>query len=121
MITNFEEITEDITEAEKSLVPFFVKGFATKTKENPIKAPEIVKLLNEFLKKQGIDAPKITPERLRKIVNYIRVNSLLPLIATSKGYYVSEDQDEIIKQIQSLKERAAAIVGAANGLMKFVK
>lgn len=48
--------------------------------------------------------------RTRKIINHIRVNALIPrLIATGKGYYVSEDEAEIRRYIESLKDREAAI------------
>jgi len=112
MITNFEEITVELTEKELALVPVFVRAFGKYGKENPIKASEIVKQCN---KKQ----PKtITEPRLRKICNYIRSNSLLPLIATSSGYYVSNDAEEIEKQIKSLTERANSILKCAEGLRK---
>jgi len=54
---------------------------------------------------------------LRKLTHFLRCNSILPLIATSKGYYVSYDNAEIDKQIKSLQERAAAIIESANGLI----
>jgi len=53
------------------------------------------------------------------MVNFIRVNSLIPLIATSEGYFVSYDKEEIMKEIKSMDERASAIIGAANGLRIF--
>ena len=113
MITNFEYITKDLTEQEKSLVNILIKGFSNHKKENPIKEPEIVNKLEE----KGI---KITGARLRKLCNLIRVTGMIPLIATSKGYYVSYDQIEIKKQIKSLEERAASITAAADGLKTFI-
>ena len=48
--------------------------------------------------------------RTRKIINHIRINALVPhLIATGKGYYVSGDEAEIRRYIESLKDREAAI------------
>jgi hypothetical protein len=44
----------------------------------------------------------------------------LPLIATSQGYYVSYDKQEINAQIQSLVERANSILKSAEGLKKFI-
>jgi hypothetical protein len=46
---------------------------------------------------------------------------MLPLIATSDGYYVSYDKIEIEKQIQSLKERAESINRCANGMLVFTQ
>lgn len=113
MITNFEEITHELTDDELEIVPMFVKSFQKYTKENPIKAVDIVSRWN----KSG-GTVKMSQPRLRKICNYIRSNSLLPLIATSSGYYVSNDRDEIEKQIKSLTERANSIMKCAEGLKR---
>lgn len=113
MITNFETTTHELTDKELSLVPLIIGGLKTKNKDNPIKEPEIVA-------KMKIAGYKLSGERLRKIVNYIRTNGLLPIIATSKGYYVSYDREEIEKQVKSLKQRSNSILSSANGLQKFL-
>ena len=113
-ITNFEEITYDLTENELALVNILVAGFKRRAIDNPIKAPEIV----DSMQKKGYD---ISEPRLRKLCNYIRSKGIIPLIATSKGYYISYDSVDINKQIKSLRERAAAINKCADGLMKFIK
>lgn len=114
MITNFEEHTQELSEVELSLLPKIIAGFKNYTSSNPIKEPEIVSRFNER------NAIKLSGARLRKIVNYIRTNGLLPLIATSKGYYVSYDREEIRKQIESLRQRANSIDTCANGLRKYL-
>lgn len=113
MLTNFENITCHLSEDEKELVPIIIQGLSNKTKDNPIKGAEICKKLNN----KGY---KITEARLRKITNFIRAESIIPIIATSNGYYCSYDKDEIKKQIQSLIERADAIMVSANGLKHFI-
>ena len=114
MLVNFEDITEELSDYElKTLVPALIAGFKTKTKDNPIKAPDIIK---SMVAKDY----SITQARLRKCVNYIRCNGLLPLIGTSKGYYCSNDTVEIEKQITSLHQRAYSINQAALGLKKFI-
>lgn len=119
MITNFEDITRDLEPEEKQLVRVLISGFKTKTKDNPIKAPDIIKKIN--LDKQRLGLKKnITEPRLRKLCNFIRSEGMIPLIATSSGYYVSYDKEEVKKQIDSLNERASAIIGSANGLKKFL-
>lgn len=112
MITNFEEITAELTEEELGMVDTMVSGFNRYTKENPIKAPEIIR----SMKSKGY---KITEPRLRKIVNHIRVNGIIPLIATSNGYFVTYDKEEIKKQVKSLKQRARSINEAARGMEKW--
>lgn len=111
MITNFESITYELTEAEHKMLPMVISGFKNYTKDNPIKEPDIVSRWNE-----RHPNAKLTGARLRKLVNYIRANGLLPLIATSKGYYVSYDKAEIEAQIKSLRQRAASIISCADGL-----
>jgi hypothetical protein len=85
MIDNFETITHELNEDELYLIPYLISGFEKRTVNNPIKAPDIVKAMNDHFKAKGLIKSKFSDVRLRKCVNYIRVNSLIPLIATSKG------------------------------------
>jgi hypothetical protein len=118
MINNFEDFTEELNAEELKLVAPLMNGLRTKTKQNPIKAPEIVKAMNVFAQKNGLI--KITEPRLRKLVNHIRVKGILPIIATSQGYYISYDKQEILDQINSLTQRANSIMKSANGLQNFL-
>lgn len=120
MITNFEEITADLTAEEKKLLPILINGFKFHDKSDPIKEPAIVKLINDQREKYHL-TKKFSGARFRKLCNLIRTKSILPLIATSNGYYVSSDPEEIRKQIQSLTERAESILSSANGLKNFIK
>jgi hypothetical protein len=115
MIINFEEITTELTEVEKAILPQLIIGFKNYSKDNPIKEPLIVSRFNS-----RSNNVKLTGVRLRKLVNYIRTNGLLPLIATSKGYYVSYEKEEIQAQIKSLKQRASSIENCADGLLKYI-
>lgn len=119
-ITNFEKETTELTHEELKLIPLLICGFKTHKKNNPITAPAIVALVNKYCndKKLGL---KITEVRLRKCVNYIRANAMLPVMAASNGYYVSNDKKEIEKQIQSLLERAASIESCAKGLQNILR
>jgi hypothetical protein len=121
MVTNFEEITKELTEEEMKYVYILVTGFQKRTKDNPIKAPDLIKSVNAFVEKNRPDIKqKLSEPRLRKLCNFIRSNSLIPLIATSNGYYVSYDKDEIHKQMQSLLDRGNAIIKSSLGLVKFL-
>lgn len=103
MINGFEEQTENLSEYELSLVPIFVQGFSKKVgKVNSITSAEIIAKLKPQHKLSGA--------RVRKIVNHIRNEGLLPgLIATNKGYYISNDPAEIEKYCESLKQRSNEI------------
>jgi hypothetical protein len=118
MVHNFEDFTEELTPDELKLVEPLMNGLRTKTKDNTIKAPVIVKKMNEYALKNNLT--KITEPRLRKLVNFIRVNGMLPVIATSQGYYVSHDKQEILDQINSLTQRANSILNSAKGLRNFL-
>jgi len=105
MITGFEEYTHELTDYEKTLVDPIVSGLKKRTsKEMAVKNHQIV----AGMKKAG--HAKITPERIRKIINVIRRSGMIELlIATSKGYYISSESSEIENYIKSLKEREESI------------
>ncbi len=121
MLVNFEDITQELSDEEKEMIPILIRGFSLRSIDNPIKEPEVCSKINEYLlnNKQYLHL-KLTGARLRKCVNYIRTNGLLPLIATSNGYFVSYDRSVIEKQILSLEQRARSIKTCADGLKKFI-
>jgi hypothetical protein len=118
-VTNFNEFTHELTSEEMEILPIVIHGFRNYKKDNPIKAELIVTRMNEFLAARGFKT-RMTQPRLRKIVNYIRTNGLLPLIATSHGYFTSDCTETIAEQIKSLQERANSITRCAEGLKKFL-
>lgn len=118
MITNFEDITKELSKEDYGLLVQLIKGFERRTKLDPIKAPEIVKAMNNANPQLK---SKFTAVKLRKLTNFIRSKGMIGLIATSDGYYTSKDLNEIRKQIQSLRERADAIGNSADGLEKYLQ
>lgn len=117
MLTNFENITYELNEEELRMVPDICEAFRKYSKDNPIKAPEICEKINS----NKPDASKFTEARLRKICNYIRSNGMIPLIATSRGYYVDYSREALESQIKSLTERSNSIMRCAQGLQTFLK
>lgn len=124
MVTNFEEITEELNEKELNLLPYVERAFKKFTsRQNAGKSHDICGMISFlYLSEEGIneDYTPINGARLRKFVNYFRKNGILPIIGTKEGYFVTNDRDEIEKQIKSLTERASGIITAANGLNKFL-
>lgn len=112
MITNFEDITTNLTPQQMAIIDNVID--VLKTLQKPMLSHNVMILINKNLDE------RINPVTFRKIVNYIRSNSLLPIIATNQGYYVSYDVEVIRKQILSLTDRAQAIANSANGLIKFI-
>lgn len=122
MITNFEEITEDLSEVELLFKDDMQRYLEIVLSNGVIKQGDIVEIINMKIVHEygpGHDI-KITPMRLRKYFNYFRTHGIIPIIATSKGCYISTDTEEIQKQILSLEERARQIIKAANGMSKFL-
>ena len=106
MITGFEEQTEPLTDQEREVfLPPIIKGLRVKVgKEKAVANKDIVRGL-----KANCDI-KIGEARVRKMINYIRNNDIIPcLIATSKGYYIAETKDEMLDYIDSLYGRVEAI------------
>jgi hypothetical protein len=126
MLTNFEEITEDLTHWEiyfSEDIKRYLSDCLSGKKPSPVKQKDIVDQLNYRLHAEhGRDATKLKMNtvRLRKYFSYFRMNGLLPIVATSEGCYITTDKEEIQKQIKSLKERARQINRAAEGLEKFL-
>lgn len=105
MLNGFKEQTKPLSDYElKTLVPRIVRGLTKKVgKEKAITNTEIVAIL----KKEGY---KLSEVRVRKIINYIRVNGIIErLIATSDGYYIANNEQEVRDYIESLKGREEAI------------
>lgn len=120
MITNFESITKSLSPEEVIVIMPVIRVLYTASYEKPMKSPEIVSIINRNRDKIGAGV-RFNGIKLRKIVNFIRSESILPVIATSRGYYVSFDKQEIADQIKSMEDRADAILHAKDGLVNFLK
>lgn len=105
MITNFEEETGDLSPKEHELMLVIAEGLKTKIGKN--QAITATAIISAFKKREI----KIDPARLRKIINHIRIHNVIPcLISSSRGYYISVDDQEINDYRKSLKERATSIL-----------
>lgn len=99
-IEGFENITYELTEKEKALVPSFVNSIKTKIGKQNIFTSTYV------INKYKASGKSMSGARFRKIINYIRINGLIEnLISTSKGYYIATTQEEKLKYIKSLDQR----------------
>lgn len=109
MINGFPEETKELTHEEFKISGYVVKGLRTKTgKKNAITSKKMIAGLKEICDIE-VDGP-----RLRKIINYIRTQGIITnLVATSSGYYIEERQEEIDTYVESLYQRAEAIIAVA--------
>lgn len=105
MIPTFENQTHKLTEYEYNVImPILVVGL--KKKLGKSKAVTNPKICNS-LKQKGY---KVSEPRIRKIIYFIRQYNLVPmLIASSKGYWVTNDVNEIKDWLESLKSRIKAM------------
>ena len=105
-LLRFEPETTKLTEYELKLVPIVVNILKSRLgKENAITNNNLVNRMSKL----GFSS--VTPERMRKLINHIRLYDLLNdcLVASSKGYYISNDEKEISEYIDSLRGREEAI------------
>lgn len=105
MIPTFEEHTSPLTDYElNTLLPIMIQGFKNKIGvDNCVTNPEICKAL----KQKGY---KISEPRVRKLVFYIRHNNLVPkLIASSKGYWIATNKQEIESWLSSVNAKIDAL------------
>lgn len=105
MILGFEEETFELTDYETNvLTPVFVEILENrKGKKHSITSTRII----EIFKARDI---KIDQARIRKIIHHIRVKALVKnLMATSKGYYIAENEAEMRIYIESLRQREDSI------------
>jgi hypothetical protein len=117
MILGHENFTQELNDEELMLAKRLVSAFKKRTKDNPVTAPEIVSGVNANV----LLTQKFSERRLRKIINYYRVQGILPIISTSKGYYTSYEVKDIEFMITSLSQRANSILEGCYGLQRIIE
>lgn len=115
MIPGFEKETAQLTSTEKRMIPHITKYLLDKKGEKKaITGYQISQYLND-----SWAAEKFSGARIRKLINYIRMNNIIKcLVATSSGYYIESDPEKIQIYITSLRARANAINAVARKLEK---
>lgn len=101
MITGFEEYTCDLTGYEKEeLLPSIVQSMKKyKGEGHAIKNVIAVKALQS----KGY---KISEARFRKLMHIIRTSGMIEgIVATSKGYYIAQTEEEWSSYLKSINER----------------
>ena len=119
MINGFESKTYELTDYEKNvLLPVLLKGLRNRIGvENAMTSKEIEERCNRPPYNYNLNSV-----RIRKLINHIRVNHLIPfLMATSKGYYIENDTIKLKEYIHSLKQRANSILNVADSLESQIK
>ena len=103
MLQNFETHTEDITHNERRMALKFAEKMQHHIGEH--RAVKSKKIEEHF---------KITGNRVRKMVNWLRTTGKCPrLMSTSKGYFIAMNDAELITHLQSLYDRGQKITNTA--------
>lgn len=103
-------------EESEIILPLVIKLLRTQSNpNNPLYGKRIVDFINYKQPLLGFKS-SMTEIRLRKCINYIRTNGLLPIISDEGGYYVTNDPIIIRDMAASLRRRVASINAAASGL-----
>lgn len=105
MIATFEIQTKPLNEYERvKLLPIMVKCLARHIGKNRAISN------SQMCAKMAVYGYQIGETRVRKLINHIRNNCLVErLIASGKGYYVTESTEEMETYIKSVKNREDAI------------
>jgi len=117
MITSFEELTYQITDNEKRCAKF-IEAVLRKTNKF---------YTNKQLRKLIFDRSgnqtefDLADSRIRVIMNYLRRTTAPNIIASSNGYKITEDIDELNKYLESLYDRIDAIKVIADQTSFYVK
>lgn len=115
MLQGFEELTEELSEAEVIMAHKLARSFIARGQDNPITSTEI-------LKKSTEKGYSLTGPRLRKIIQYIRSRQLVKwlIAAGTNGYEWTENPDKIKKYTESLYKRESAIKYTRLSFPKYV-
>lgn len=123
MVTGFEEFSYELTELEQQKIyPKFIEAWKGRVVNELIKTNDMISGMQNWIVKQNITTSKgkiykMTGPRMRKIIHCARVKGDLPnMIATSKGYFRSDDPQEIKNFIKSCRERANSFLEVANAM-----
>ncbi len=111
MINGFQEFTEHLNEYERdTLLPLIIRGLETKVgKDRAITSKSMIESLTH------IGYSGLHGARMRKIINYIRIQGLINnLVASSKGYWIEEDINERRKYVEGVKSRAKSMLASLN-------
>ncbi|HCW07351.1 MAG TPA: hypothetical protein DGG95_08305 [Cytophagales bacterium] len=113
MIEGFEEYTAELTDKEIPICNRIAAGLKNRIgKENAITNLEI----RQRLSKEGMI---VSDAGVRKIVEYIRQNNIVPKVcSTSKGYFVAKNNEELSAWIKSMKQRIGAMQCTLHSVIK---
>jgi hypothetical protein len=108
--------TEKLTTEEKDIVlPMLLNALKKGTEDQPLVSDRIVKWFNDNKQQIGMKT-NFTSSRLRKLTNYCRTNGIAPIIANSKGYYISNKKKDLVELKLSIISRIESLQAVVKGI-----
>jgi len=119
MIRNFEEYTHELNPWESKIVlPFITRNLLLAIGKD--KAITSFVLMDTWYSEGN--TKKLSGARVRKVINVIRRYNLITcLMATAKGYYISDNREEIETYLESLNDRIRAILATRRAVKNQLK
>ena len=116
MIQGFDNETAPLNEYETGvLLPLLIRELRFKVGRNSA-------ITNRYIVNTLRGSCKLSEARVRKIINHIRTNDLIPgLIATSEGYFIAESEAELLEYEESLKAAEAEIAEMVEAFRVYVQ
>ena len=109
-----------LSDEDKNVILPLVIKVLMRTSDNPtthLHSDRIVKFINSKRDSGSIITKNpMSDVKLRKIVNWIRMWGLLPLMSGPTGYWITSDDKAITDMIASLESRIASMKSAIEGL-----
>lgn len=125
MIQGFEQETAPLNDIEKDAAHVIALCMMNDHQgmEKAVTAQQIAMGMAMYGARYRTDKgkPYLNGARIRKIINHIRMTKCPNLIASSKGYYISTDKDEVLEYIVSLRARANAIQAVADRMQEGIE
>lgn len=127
MITGWKEFTYELTEFEShTLLPIVIEAWEKKKIGELVNMSSMIKGMNDYLAKHNIlvgkkkkKLAKVSGPRMRKLIHQIRVKGIFPnLVANSKGYFLTDNKEEILAFIKSCEERASSFDEVATSMRR---
>ncbi len=107
---------EVLTTEEKDIVlPMLLKALKKGSEDKPLVSDRIVKWFNDNKDQIGMKSA-FTAARLRKLTNYCRTNGIAPIIANSKGYYISNKKKDLVELKLSIISRIESLQAVVKGI-----
>jgi carbamoylphosphate synthase small subunit len=129
MVTGHEGRTFELTPLEiEKILPIVITTWKTKSINEYVNMRDMVKGLNKYFKQYPIQQTLkngkkkvvvVTDVRMRKIIHHIRVEGIITnLVANSKGYFLTDQEEELHKFAKSCKERANSFNAVYKAMIK---